>query len=161
MISLLKNVYLATDICQEHNVFSRERKEEIIPLAQLFLKQISAKKHQALKFLTNETSRLLRDYSWPGNIRELQGAMERAYLISDETEISPEYFSFLLPNSPLNYDSLVKRQLFLEFPVQEFDLRSATASIIRKALSLHNNNKSKTARYLGISLNRLKRYLQS
>lgn len=139
----------------------RERKEEIIPLAQLFLKQISAKKHQALKFLTNETSRLLREYSWPGNIRELQGAMERAYLISDDTEISPEYFSFLLPNSPLNYDSLVKRQLFLEFPVQEFDLRSATASIIRKALSLHNNNKSKTARYLGISLNRLKRYLQS
>ncbi len=137
----------------------RDRKDEIIPLAQLFLKQISAKKHQALKFLTNETARLLREYPWPGNIRELQGAMERAYLISDETEISPEYFSFLLPNSPINFDALGKRQLFLEFPPEEYDLNLAIGNIMRKALALHNNNKSRTARYLGISLNRLKRYL--
>jgi two-component system, NtrC family, response regulator AtoC len=137
----------------------RERRDEIIPLAQLFLKQISAKKHQPLKFLTNETARLLREYSWPGNVRELQGAMERAYLISEEIEIAPDYFSFLLPNSPLNFDVLGKRQLFVDFPPADFSLHQAITSIIRKALALHNNNKSQAARYLGISVNRLKRYL--
>ena len=85
--------------------------------------------------------------------------MERAYLISDEIEISPEYFTFLLPNSPINFDALGKRQLFLDFPPQQYSLHDAITSVIRKALALHNNNKSQTARYLGISLNRLKRYL--
>jgi len=137
----------------------RERRDEIIPLAQLFLKQISLKKQQPLKFLTDETARLLREYSWPGNVRELQGAMERAYLISDEIEIAPDYFAFLLPNSPINFDALGKRQLFVDFPLRDFSLRQALANIIHKALALHNYNKSQTARYLGISVNRLKRYL--
>jgi two-component system, NtrC family, response regulator AtoC len=137
----------------------RKRREEIIPLAQLFLKQISVKKHMPLKFLKTETTKLLQEYPWYGNVRELLGAMERAYLITDEAEISPDYFSFLLPNTPLNMGALSKRQLFLEFPDAGFNLKDAQAKIIVKVLAIHRQNKTQSARYLGISVNRLKRLL--
>ncbi|MFO7659938.1 MAG: sigma-54 dependent transcriptional regulator [Candidatus Cloacimonadaceae bacterium] len=139
----------------------RERKEEIIPLSQLFLKQISVKKHMPLKFLKEETAQLIKEYDWPGNVRELLGAMERAYLITDEVEISPDNFSFLLPNSPLNLNFSSRRKLFLELPEAGLTLSDFQTRIIQKVLELHNNNKSQSARYLGISLNRLKRLLQS
>lgn len=137
----------------------RERKEEIIPLAQLFLKQIAAKKHLPMKFLKSETARLLTDNPWLGNVRELLSAMERAYLITDETEISPDYFPFLLPNAPLNLSEGHRRQFFLEFPPDSCSLAYLEHNIVAKALILNKNNKTQTAKYLGISLNRLKRLL--
>ncbi len=137
----------------------RERKEEIVPLAQLFLKQISAKKHLPLKFLKSETARLLTDNPWLGNVRELLSAMERAYLITDEAEIGPDYFPFLLPNAPLNLSESHRRQFFLELPPEGSSLAALEQRIAAKALVLNRNNKTQTARYLGISLNRLKRIL--
>jgi len=137
----------------------RERKEEIIPLAQLFLKQISTKKHLPLKFLKTETARLLTQNPWFGNVRELLGAMERAYLITEETEISPDNFPFLLPNAPLNMAETSRRQFFIEFPKEGISLMDLQHRIIAKALLINGNNKTRTARYLGISLNRLKRLL--
>jgi DNA-binding NtrC family response regulator len=137
----------------------RERKEEIIPLAQLFLKQIAAKKHLPMKFLKSETARLLTDNPWLGNVRELLSAMERAYLITDETKNRPDYFPFLLPNATLNLSEGHRRQFFLEFPPDSCSLAYLEHNIVAKALILNKNNKTQTAKYLGISLNRLKRLL--
>ena len=112
-----------------------------------------------MKFLTSETARLLTENPWLGNVRELLSAMERAYLITDDTEIGPDYFPFLLPNAPLNFSDFSKRQFFIELPPEGKSLDSIEQKIAAKALFLNKNNKTHTARYLGISLNRLKRIL--
>ncbi len=67
----------------------RERKEDIIPLANYFLKGLSINKGGRTVDLTPEACDSLLKYSWPGNIRELKNAVEYAFLITNDTYISP------------------------------------------------------------------------
>ncbi len=60
----------------------RERKKDIIPLAELFLKKLNDKYYTQKKF-SNCSLNLLEKYNFPGNIRELKNIVERAYVISD------------------------------------------------------------------------------
>ncbi|GAB57633.1 sigma-54-dependent transcriptional regulator [Rheinheimera nanhaiensis] len=59
-----------------------ERKDDILPLARLFL--------AAKKALSSEAEQLLQSYSWPGNVRELQNVCQRALLLSRSNEISSQ-----------------------------------------------------------------------
>ena len=67
----------------------RERKEDILPLAQLFIDGLN-KKYGFKKQLSNISARILVSYNWPGNIRELRNIIERAVIISNGDEISPD-----------------------------------------------------------------------
>ena len=69
----------------------RERKDEIIPLAQQFIKKFSDFYNKTPIEIDEKTRQQLLDYNWPGNIRELEHTMERAVIIG---EIS-------IPHSPL------------------------------------------------------------
>jgi two-component system, NtrC family, response regulator HupR/HoxA len=82
------------------NVFSitipplRERKKDIIPLAEFFLKQLSIKVNRRVGQFSEETHKLLLGYSWPGNVRELQNEIERLVLICEpDRPIGPELLS--------------------------------------------------------------------
>ena len=61
----------------------RERKEDIVPLAQHFIDQIN-KEYDSRKLLTKEFVDKLKCYHWPGNIRELKNVIERFYILSSE-----------------------------------------------------------------------------
>lgn len=67
----------------------RERKKDIEPLAQLFLSKLN-KKYGFSKVFSFEALELLKEYQWPGNIRELKNLVERAVIISSENLIGPE-----------------------------------------------------------------------
>ena len=64
----------------------RERRDDIVPLAEEFLAEASVRNHRVYYF-SEEAEDLLREYSWPGNIRELQNMVRRLTVISDEEEI--------------------------------------------------------------------------
>ena len=72
----------------------RERKDEIIPLAQQFIKKFSDFYNKTPIEIDEKTRQQLLDYNWPGNIRELEHTMERAVIIG---EIGIPHFS--LPSS--------------------------------------------------------------
>ena len=73
----------------------RERQEDILPLAEHFLKRLCQQAGVPLKRLTAAAMRLLSQYHWPGNVRELQHAMERAVILAAaERYLDPSYFSF-------------------------------------------------------------------
>ena len=72
----------------------RERKDEIIPLAQQFIKKFSDFYNKTPIEIDEKTRQQLLDYNWPGNIRELEHTMERAVIIG---EISIPHYS--LPTS--------------------------------------------------------------
>jgi DNA-binding NtrC family response regulator len=68
----------------------RERPEEIEPLAREFVKQLA--RHGRPPVLTPEVTQLMLGYAWPGNIRELRNAIERAVLLAGDGPMLPEHF---------------------------------------------------------------------
>ena len=132
------------------NVFSitipplRERKKDILPLAEFFLQQFSVKLNRRTGPLTDDTRRLLLAYSWPGNVRELQNEIERLVLLSEPGKgIGPELLS----------DHISQR--YRPTRISDGDMKSAVRDLeeemIRQTLARFDHNKSRTARFLGIS----------
>jgi two-component system, NtrC family, response regulator HupR/HoxA len=132
------------------NVFSvtipplRERKKDILPLAEFFLKQFSIKLNRRVGRFSEETCELLLGYGWPGNVRELQNEIERMVLICElDRLIGPELLS----------DHISQRHR--SSSLSEGDLKSAVRDLeeqmIRETLTRFSQNRSRTARSLGIS----------
>ncbi len=132
------------------NVFSitipplRERPRDIVPLAEHFLTRFSSKLNRKVGRLSDETRRLLIAYSWPGNVRELQNEIERMVLISEpEKEVGPE----LLSEHILQRSKPARRSDGnLKLAIQDLE-----DEMIRETMARFQQNKSKTARALGIS----------
>src|SRR6266516_1656452 len=68
----------------------RERREDIPVLIDYFLKKHTKNTSRLVKGLTTETKRIMQDYGWPGNVRQLESAIERAILLCEGDMIAPE-----------------------------------------------------------------------
>jgi len=66
----------------------RERKDDIVPLAQSFLTRFAQKYHRPLTSISDDAAERLREYRWNGNIRELQNCIEKAVILSDGKTLS-------------------------------------------------------------------------
>jgi len=117
----------------------RERAEDIVPLASAFVASFS--KGRA-RFAPAVTSSLVK-YSWPGNIRELRNAMERAVLLSGGELILPEHLPARVRATP--QPALTSPPLDLE------RLGEIEREAILQALRNHDFNRTETAKALGIS----------
>lgn len=67
----------------------RERKEDIVPLAEHLLVKITQDNHKNKKKLSEEAKKKLLKYEWPGNVRELANILERAVVLSKDATITP------------------------------------------------------------------------
>ncbi|MFZ5947918.1 MAG: sigma-54-dependent transcriptional regulator [Stygiobacter sp.] len=130
----------------------REHKEDIIDLANFFIKKFS--KGKEIK-LSNEAKEILVNYSWPGNVRELRNVIERALIISSENEISVN--SLLVTN--IENDPLPK----IEVTQEGLDLNKYLDKIkniaIQQALKITNNNQVKAAELLNVPRHVIRYYL--
>ena len=72
----------------------RERKEDILPLADFFIDHYNRKFRKSIQGLADETRRLMLSYDWPGNVRELKNAIERAMILEEEPVLRPVYLPF-------------------------------------------------------------------
>ena len=66
----------------------RERQEDIVPLAELFLQRFAEKYHRPLTGIAPEAADLLKTQRWSGNIRELQNSIEKAVILSEGTVLT-------------------------------------------------------------------------
>lgn len=125
----------------------RRRPEDIVFLAGSFLRSL-----EGTKRLTFDALELLRGYSWPGNIRQLEEALKASARFAPGEEITHSALGhFLLPN-PLADDIVVP----LGSP-----LREAERLVIRATLAAHGGNRHTTAVALGISRRTLYEKLQN
>jgi len=85
-----EDLYYRLNIINIHLPPLRERKEDIPLLADAFLKKFTRENNKAIKGMSPKFLRQLMDYNWPGNIRELQNAMLRAVLLSNNEILLPE-----------------------------------------------------------------------
>lgn len=80
----------------------RERREDIAILAKHFLKSMNEKHQLKIKGFARETLFFLESFPWPGNIRELEHAVERAMIFSESDRLAPDDFAFLKDAIPAN-----------------------------------------------------------
>jgi DNA-binding NtrC family response regulator len=122
----------------------RERMEDLPELIEHFLALYGAKNKKAVSHVSDEAMLLLRAYSWPGNVIELEHAIERAVALANSSILFPEDF-------PLD---LGKQQKPVPVPEQEgastTSLEDMEESHILKVLQDVSYNKSKAAEILGI-----------
>jgi len=127
----------------------RDRCEDLPLLTRHFADLFCRKYQKNLKTIPEATLKKLTKYPWPGNIRELKHAIERAVILSDAPALQPSDFPFA--PAPSGGDELVLKELNLE---------QAEETLLRRALSKHQGNISQAAKDLGLTRAALYRRLQ-
>lgn len=122
--------------------------EDILPLAEFFLKSANKEFEKDIKGFCCEVQQIFRKYSWPGNLRELRGVIRRAVLLAKSEWITSGELLIQVDNNPTELNSLDN----------EFMMRES----IVKMLVITDNNKRKAATLLGIARStlyaRMKKY---
>jgi len=141
----------------------RERKEDIIPLAEYFLEKMCHENHKETgKKLTPESKKKLLDYSWPGNARELANIIERAVVLDNAPLIAPEhlYIDNIAqgPTVESNPTMVKPGSPFITLPIGT-TLQELEKRLIIETLQVQRNNRTKTAEVLGISIRTLRNKL--
>jgi DNA-binding NtrC family response regulator len=121
----------------------RQRTEDIPLLAKHFLKVYNLKYRKENKMISDGALKYLQQYSWPGNIRELQHAIERAVIMSEHVEISKQDFLF----SPRKEVSLSDSN---ELKKEALNLDEMERKAIIQAMQKYRGNMSKVAKELGV-----------
>jgi len=138
----------------------RERSEEIPDLLQHFVEQAAATYDLTPPGFDRATLRLLQDYPWPGNLRELRNLAERMVILLGGRTVKPENLPAEIKASAPAFDSSSAGGFSL--PAEGIVMEQLEADIIRQALSRTAGNRSRAARLLGISrdtlLYRLKKH---
>jgi DNA-binding NtrC family response regulator len=126
----------------------RERKKDIVAIADYFLNIYSNKYRKACTKISEPGIQKLTEYLWPGNVRELQHAIEKAVILSDKNELDAEDF-FFNPTTSLN--------TIFEGTIEEMERK-----MISKVLQKSSSNLSAAAQQLGITrqtlYNKMKKY---
>ncbi len=128
----------------------RERIDDIPLLADHFVKIYSTKYRKNIKKLASATLSKLKKYHWPGNIRELQHAIERAVIMSEDPSLQPDDF-FFLNHKPDSSGSQASDSLNLD---------EVEKNVIRQAIDQNGGNISKAAKELGLTRASLYRRLE-
>jgi transcriptional regulator with PAS, ATPase and Fis domain len=126
----------------------RQRQEDIPSLANHFLSFFSRKYRKENLILPDQVMRRLQQYEWPGNIRELQHAIERAVIMSDGKSLKISDFQFLVKDGP---EELIR---------DNYDLEVLEKWAIDRCLKKYGGNVSKAASELGLTRGSLYRRMQ-
>lgn len=133
----------------------RQRVEDILPLAEYFIRSFCNENHKPLKTLSPEAAKKLLAYHWPGNVRELANIIERTVVLDFAELIEAEHLYLELAPAAKQQPTPSSAQT-----VHEMEKR-----LILETLLAYGQNKTKTASALGISLrtlrNKLRGYAQS
>ncbi len=116
----------------------RERPEDIVPLAEHFLKLFSKQYKRVLSGISAALSKQLQRYSWPGNVRELQHAIERAVILTQHQSLQPEDFFLNEKSNDTKF-------------ADTFQIEEMEKVMVIKSLKKFNGNITEAARELGLS----------
>jgi DNA-binding NtrC family response regulator len=128
----------------------RERFEDIPLLANHFLKHYAAKYDKSVSKISEAAMSRMHKHPWPGNIRELQHAIERAIILSGSNVLQPEDFNFT-PSAGKDDGQL---------SLDQYNLEEVEKLLIRKVLKKYNGNITQAASELGLTRSSLYRRLE-
>jgi two-component system response regulator FlrC len=156
----------------------RKRKEDILSIANFFVRKYAEINHKPVKEFSKETESALLSYSWPGNVRELEHTIERAVILSKDKVITPKDL-FL---HGITYDNRYLEAEKEDFSFDEDEniksdeekgekssplnittgmtISKMEQELILKTLKEVNGNRTKAAEMLGITVRTLRNKLQ-
>jgi two-component system NtrC family response regulator len=133
-----KDLYYRLNVLSVNLPPLRERKQDIIPLAQYFLAKFCLEHRKAPMTLSPQAEGVLLRHTWPGNVRELENLIRRAVVLSSRAVLKATDLGLTINESASDVNlKFAKRAIEMDF--------------VRKALSRNNGIVSRAARELGIS----------
>lgn len=131
----------------------RAREQDVLLLAQYFLRQQRELNEKPVLGFSTAAKKLLQEYDFPGNVRELRNAIERAYTFCEEEWITPEHFPARLREGSLSTDTLTPDGT--TWPT----LQEVQERYVRQVLAETEGNKQRAAKILGVTRRTLYRWL--
>jgi DNA-binding NtrC family response regulator len=133
----------------------RERREDIAVLIDFFLKKHTKNTSRLITGLTAETRKLMIDYSWPGNVRQLESAIERAILLAEGDKITLED----LPTEVRQEVGPASEGAF-KLPAEGINFEDVERNLITQAMEQTDYNITKAAKLLGLTFRTLQYRLE-
>jgi DNA-binding NtrC family response regulator len=156
---LRNDLYYRLNVFNIHMPVLREHREDIQDLVQTLLAEMSSKHGRRVATVSEAVLNAFRSYSWPGNVRELRNTLERAVIVCEGPVIETKHLPPGFGHTPIraSVDDADSIRVGVGTTVGE-----AERLLILKTLESTNNNKTRAAEILGISLktlhNKLKEY---
>jgi DNA-binding NtrC family response regulator len=133
----------------------RERREDIPVLIDYFLKKHTRNTSRLVRGLTPETRRLMMDYSWPGNVRQLESAIERAILLCEGDLITVEDLPL-----EVRQEARPTTEGAFKLPPEGISFEDVERSLIVQAMEQTDYNITKAAKLLGLTFRTLQYRLE-
>ena len=135
----------------------RERKKDIIPLAQYHIKKFNKEFRKNVKGISQGAEKLLMNYPWYGNARELRNVIERVCILEDTDLIYPEH----LPTEIIKHvETHSGNGRAVELPGDGLSLKDVEKELIVQAVNRAGGNQTKAAKLLDISRDALRYKMQ-
>jgi transcriptional regulator with PAS, ATPase and Fis domain len=141
-----RDLFYRLNVIQIDTPSLRERPEDIRLLVNNFVQQFNIIMGKKVTEIDEKVYRVLTDFEWPGNVRQLQNVIERAMNYVDGKYLSLEHFDFA--QNPVEIAADIRT--VSDNPIEEIK-REAERNFILRCLEKFNGNKTKTAEYLNIS----------
>jgi two-component system response regulator AtoC len=127
----------------------RERKDDIMLLANYFIDSYNKEFNKHVKAISGMAEKLLIEYDWPGNIRELKNVIERAIILGNEETLLFEH----LPLEMVAKTSVpAPSTTTFKLPAEGVDIEEVEKELIRQALEVTEWNQSKAAKLLNLGI---------
>lgn len=156
---LRNDLYYRLNVFNIHMPFLREHKEDIPALVEFLIKDMNAKHGRKVAAVSEAVLNLFQGHSWPGNVRELRNTLERAVIVCEGSVVETKHLPPDFGRSTMRTSSEDPGAVHLGVGTT---VREAEKLLILKTLESTNNNKTRAAEILGISLktlhNKLKEY---
>ena len=138
----------------------RERIEDIPNIVEVIIRRLNKFHSKEILDLHPDVMEAFRSYSWPGNIRELENLLERAYIIEESSRLAPEsfpgdIFQYRMPVTP----STIGKALTLA-EVRRKGIEKIERSYLNELLTLHKGRVKDTAETAGISTRQLHKLMK-
>jgi DNA-binding NtrC family response regulator len=133
----------------------RERREDIPVLIDFFLKKHTRNTSRLVRGLTSETKKLMLDYGWPGNVRQLESAIERAILLCESDLITVEDLPL-----EVRQEASPAAQGAFKLPPEGISFEDVERDLIMQAMEQTDYNITKSAKLLGLTFRTLQYRLE-
>ncbi|MBM3330204.1 MAG: hypothetical protein FJY67_12190 [Calditrichaeota bacterium] len=138
----------------------RERREDIVPIAEFFIRRFNEDFHKRFAGLTPDVKRILTDYDWPGNIRELRNVIERIVILENDETIRTGHLPLDLRQMSGGLaevsSPVLNQNLGIEIPAEGLSMEAVEHELVLKALDKSGQNQTRAARMLGITRDSLR-----
>jgi DNA-binding NtrC family response regulator len=156
---LRNDLYYRLNVFNVHMPPLREHKEDLPALVQALLADMGSKHGRSVQLVSEAVMNLFQSHSWPGNVRELRNTLERAVIVCEGSVIETRHLPPGFGQAPVRSAAYDPNALHLGVGTT---VEEAERLLIIKTLESTNNNKTRAAEILGISLktlhNKLKEY---